>query len=646
METPLLQTKLYIPPTRPELVPRPRLIERLNVGLNRKLTLVSAPAGYGKTTLLSEWVAQIRDQIAWLSLDKEDNDPVCFWAYVIAALQTVHTDPSTSSGQALSQNALQVLKAPQPPPVQSILTPLLNDIAALPDRVVLVLDDYHVISTQAIHDGIAFLLAHQPPQLHLVLSTRADPPLPIARLRGRGQLTELRADDLRFTADEAAAFLNTVMDLDLPPEDVKALAARTEGWIVGLQLAALSMQGRDDTHEFITAFTGSHHYVLEYLTEEVLRRQPEPVQQFLLQTSILDRLCGPLCNAVTREGDGETTLASLQRANLFIIPLDEKHHWYRYHHLFSDLLGSHLKHEMPLERILELHRRASAWYEQNGAIDEAVKHALQAQDFERAAFLIEQAAGTILSRGSVTTLLRWSEALPEELVLARPGLRMYQGWAAFLSGQTALAGQILLDTKEALQAMSPSPDREVFYGRLTALLATLATLHQDMPKAIEEGQEALAHLPEEDLIWRARATRALGAAYKLSGDTNKLIQMCNEAKSLALAAGSIFLAVDIISQLASAQFHQGRLRQAARSYRQILDLVEHPSRFPPAGLGYIGLADVSLEWNDLDAAGDYVNRGIDLCQQGGIGHNLLLAYGTKALVRQAQEDTEGALEAI
>ncbi|MGD9099891.1 MAG: LuxR C-terminal-related transcriptional regulator, partial [Anaerolineae bacterium] len=485
------------------------------------------------------------------------------------------------------------------------------------------------------------------------LCTRADPPLPIARLRARRQLTELRADDLRFTSDEATAFLNSVMGLDLTPEDVKALESRTEGWIVGLQLAALSIQGRADRREFIAAFSGGHHYVLEYLAQEVLDHQPGPVRRFLLQTSILDQLCGPLCDALCAperdeagEGDGDATLAYLRRRNLFIVPLDDERRWYRYHHLFADLLGNFLRQELSPERIRELHRRASQWYEQQGALEETIKHALQAQDFERAADLIERAAVATLSRGSVTALARWLEALPDEVRRARPQLFMYQGWAAFLNGQAALAERILKDARQILRAMPSSPDRKALHGRLMALLATIATLHQDIPQALAQAQEALAHLAEDDLIWRSRATRALATAHGLSGDTNKLVRACNEARDLALAAGSMFLAADIISQVASAQFHQGRLRQAVQSYQQIIALVERPSRFPPAGLGYIGLAEVSLEWNELPAAQDHVNKGIELCQQGGIGHNLIPAYGVQALLRQALGDTPGALRAI
>jgi LuxR family maltose regulon positive regulatory protein len=638
MDLPLLQTKLHIPPLRPERVPRPRLIARLDEGLRRghKLALLSAPAGSGKTTLLSEWIAARGQEAAWLSLDATDNEPARFWAYAIAALRTVQP--------GLGEETLALLQAPQLPPISSALIPLLNQIAVLADPLVLVLDDYHVISTPALHQGIAFVLEHAPRQLHLVLSTRADPPLPVSRLRARGRLTELRADDLRFTPGEATAFLRDVTGLGLEPAEVDALKARTEGWIVGLQLAALSMQGRDAAgrEAFLSSFAGSHHYILEYLTEEVLDRQPEPVRQFLLRTSILDRLCGALCDAVTGQEGSGAVLAALQRDNLFVVPLDDAHRWYRYHHLFADLLGNLLRQALPTERIRELHRRASLWYEGESEADAAIRHALGAEDSERAASLIEAAVATALSRGEVATLLHWIEALPRDLVLARPRLCMYLGWSTFLNGQYVQSEQALDAAGEALQAMPPSSEQDALRGELGAMLATIATLHHDVPAAMAHAQEALAHLPEERLAARARASRALGIAYGLAGDTDRLIEECGWARSLALASGNRFLASEVISQLAFMRVHQGRLRQAAASYQEIIDLAAHPSRFPPACLGYIGLAAVALERNDLDATQAYLDRGIELSRRGGIGYALRPAFCTQAILSEALGDSESA----
>ena len=407
MNIPILATKLYIPLPRPNVVLRPRLIERLNEGLHRKLTLISAPAGFGKTTLVSAWVAGCERPVAWLSLDEGDNDPTRFLTYLVAALQTIAPN--------IGEGVLGVLQSPQPPPTESILTALLNEITTLPDNFVLVLDDYHVIDAKPVDDALTFLLEHLPPQMHLVITTREDPQLPLARLRARGQLTELRAADLRFTPAEAAAFLNQVMGLNLSAEDIAALEDRTEGWIAGLQLAALSMQGREDVPGFIRAFAGDHRYIVDYLVEEVLQRQPERVRSFLLQTSILDRLNGPLCDAVTGQEEGNARLEALERGNFFVVPLDDKRHWYRYHHLFADVLSAHLLAEQP-DQVATLHRRASAWYEQHGSAADAIRHALAAEDFERAADLVELAVPAMRRSRQEATVLGWLKALPDELV--------------------------------------------------------------------------------------------------------------------------------------------------------------------------------------------------------------------------------------
>ena len=376
----LLTTKLYLPPVRANLVVRPRLTQRLDEGLTHKLTLISAPAGFGKTTLLSEWIPHSEWCVTWVSLDEGDNDPTRFWSYFIAGLQQLNPD--------LGNTALLLFQSPQPPPLESCLTTLMNEIATFPEPFVLVLDDYHAIENSSLHNAITFLLDHLPPQLHLFITTRTDPPLPLSRLRSREQLTELRAGDLRFTPDEAMAFFNQVMGLGLSPGDVAALEAHAEGWIAGLQLAALSMQGRDDLPDFIAAFTGTHRYILDYLTDEVLERRPTGTKNFLLQTSILDRLCGPLCDAVTGGRDGQTTLERLEQANLFIVPLDDERRWYRYHHLFADVLRHRLALTQP-QNVPEYHRRASVWFEQQGLVAEAIHHALVGQDFEHAATLIE-----------------------------------------------------------------------------------------------------------------------------------------------------------------------------------------------------------------------------------------------------------------
>ena len=426
MPAPVLATKLYVPPPPPKEVPRPRLIERLNAGLQRKLTLIAAPAGFGKTALVSAWLATCRQPVAWLALDQADHDYTRFLTYLIAALQTISPH--------IGQGALDALQSPQPPPTEWIMTTLLNDVASSADHFIVVLDDYHVVDARPVDAAISFLVEHLPPQMHLVITTREDPDLPLARLRAQGQLTELRAADLRFTLSETATFLNQGMGFSLSAEDVAALEARTEGWIAGLQLAALSMQGQHDIPAFIRGFAGDQRYVLDYLVEEVLQRQPAPVRSFLLQTAILDRLNGALCDAVTLQAQGAARLEALQRGNFFVVPLDDKRQWYRYHHLFAQVLYAHLLAEQP-DQVPALHRRASEWYEQQGSAAEAIRHALAVGDFKRAANLIEPAVPELRRDRQEAALLGWLQSLPGELVRSRPVLNVGYAWALLAGGE-------------------------------------------------------------------------------------------------------------------------------------------------------------------------------------------------------------------
>ncbi len=423
---------MYVPGSRRGLVPRPRLSERLDRGSALKLVLVSAPAGFGKTTLLTQWLAAGpagpggQRRAAWLSLDRADNDPVSFWAYVIAALRT--------AAPGAGEGALALLRAPRPSPVETVLTVLLNDLRALAGDIVLVLDDYHVIDAGEVQDQMAFLLDHLPAGLHVVIAGRADPALPLARWRARGELAEIRAAGLRFTPGEAAAYLTEMMGLQLTARDVAALEARTEGWIAALQLAALSMQGRQDVAGFIAGFAGDDRYVVDYLAEEVLARQPDRVQAFLLQTCILGRLSGPLCDAVTGQGGGQAMLAALDRGNLFLVPLDDRRRWYRYHHLFADVLQVRLLDEQP-GQVPGLHRRASVWYQQNGEPPMAIGHALAARDFGRAADLIELAIPVMRKTRQEATVRGWLEALPDEVVRVRPMLSFAVAGALLAVGE-------------------------------------------------------------------------------------------------------------------------------------------------------------------------------------------------------------------
>ena len=471
MVIPILATKLHIPQSPRKVVLRPHLVGRLSEGLHRKLTLISAAAGFGKTTLVSAWVAGSDQRVAWLSLDEGDNDPSRFLIYLVASLRTIVP--------TIGEAALGALQTPQPPPPESVLTALVNELTAVPDKFVLVIDDYHVIDSKPVDDAVTFMLEHLPPQMRLIIVTREDPQLPLARLRGGGHLSELRVADLRFNHAEAAGFLNQAMGLNLSAENVAALETRTEGWIAGLQLAALSLQGHPDATTFIQSFTGSHHFVLDYLLEEVLQRQSDKIQTFLLRTSILDRLSGPLCDAVLPDLDagGQRTLEYLERANLFLVPLDNERHWYRYHHLFADLLRQRLQQASasPEGNIAELHRRASQWYEDHGLEIEAFHHAAAANDTERAERLIEGQGLPMQFRGADAPILRWLESLPTTVLNASPSLWVTYATALFFGGRHTAVEEKLHAAEAALQAAEPEDRSRDLVGRIASIRATLAS---------------------------------------------------------------------------------------------------------------------------------------------------------------------------
>ncbi|MFN2156303.1 MAG: LuxR C-terminal-related transcriptional regulator [Anaerolineae bacterium] len=636
MDTPLLTAKLYTPLVRPEVVPRPALIERLNAGLRRKLTLVSAPAGYGKTTLLAQWVPQCGRPAAWLSLDEGDNDPARFWTYVVGALRTVRAE--------IGQIGQMVFQSP-PPPIEAALTGLLNQVVEAPDPFVLVLDDYHLIGTPAIHEGVAFLLENLPPQMHIVVATRADPPLPIPRLRGRGQLTELYQSDLRFTREEAARFLNETIGLHLPVEDVAALERRTEGWIAGLHMAAASMRRHNDVAGFIQAFTGTHRYILDYLVEEVLQQQSPAVRQFLLQTSILDRLCSALCDAVIgvdepAKGrpaiDSQSVLEHLERNNLFVVPLDDGRQWYRYHRLFADLLQQRLQREQR-DLVPELHRRASVWYEENGAIREAVNHALAARDYERMANLVGQNAWAVLARGEMITLLQWLDGLPDEMVRSRSQLAMFRAWVLALSGQ--------LDNVDACLAGIEDQD---WQGEAAAVRAYVAHHRGDPAGAIVYGEEALKSLPEAHWFSRGIVAVILGIAPLSMGDPVAASRALTRAIEYSRSIGQTFLTVTATTMLGEALEVQGSLGRAIQTHRNALQLALERSvePVPVAGMAYVGLAGLLYERNDLDGARRCAEEGLELSRQARSVDTIEDACYTLALVHQATGDIDRALETI
>ncbi len=629
----LLATKFYIPPVRANRVTRPRLLQRLDEGLRQgaRLTLISASAGFGKTTLVSEWLASNRGGVtpplpaAWLSLDAGDNDPTGFLAYLVTALQTVA--PGIGAGVLAGLQAPQ----PQPPNIEWLVSSLLNELAARAERLILALDDAHVIEAPALSQALTFLIEHLPPHLHVVIATREDPPFPLARWRARGQLTELRAADLRFTPAEAAEFLNRVMGLHLSAEDIAALEARTEGWIAGLQLAALSMQGHPDTASFIESFTGSHRFVLDYLLEEVLQKQPTSIQAFLLRTSILDRLCGPLCDAVIDErrmtnDEGQISsvvlhpssaiLEHIERANLFIVPLDHERRWYRYHHLFGDLLRQRLGQSLTAAEIAELHIRASQWYEDHAVDFEAFRHAAAANDIERAERLLQGGRIPLHSFTVVTVVLGWLDSLPKTVLDARPWLWVRSATSALMAGQTTGVEEKLQAAEAALAAAPPHADLDDqardLIGQMAAIRATLAMIRYQPEDAIIQARRALEYLRPDNLPFRSRATWALGFAYRLQGDRAAARQVFAEA--IQQASGNTYYTVLASTSLGQVQETDNQLYQAADTYRRSLKLLSDQGP-PNAHEEYIGLARIAYEWNDLAAAEQHGQQSLQLARQ-------------------------------
>ncbi len=640
--TPILATKLYLPPLRPNVVSRPRLLERLNEGLYRKLILISAPAGFGKTTLLSAWVAFIDRQVAWLSLDEGDSDPARFLTYLVAALRTI--------APTIGEGVLGVLQSSQPPPIESMLTALLNEITTIPDKFVLVLDDYHVLDAKPIDHALTFLLEHLPPQMHLVIATREDPQLPLARLRARDKLTELRVTDLRFTPSEAAGFLNQVMGLDLSPEDIARLSRRTEGWIAGLQLAALSLQGQKNTTGFIRSFTGSHHFVLDYLVEEVLEQQPESIQHFLLRTSILDRLCGPLCDAVLMDpaAPGQATLDYLERANLFIVPLDNERHWYRYHHLFADLLRQRLHSTTASstgdERnlIAELHRRASVWYEDHGLELEAFHHAVSASDIDRAARLVEGKGMSLHFRGAVTAILDWLESLPRAVLDARPSLWVKYASLLLVNGQTTGVEEKLQAAEAAMPRSEADDTTRNLIGQIAEARATLALTRYQVEPMLIQSRRALEYLHPNNLTSRATAHWTLGFAYWKLGDRAAARLAYTQAIALSQAAGDIFTTILATIGLGNVQEADNQLSLAAQTYRRVLQLAgDQPLQIICEA--HLGLARVLYEWNYLDEASQHGRQGLHLARQyERVIDRFVACEVFLARLKLAQGDTAGA----
>lgn len=634
-------TKMRVPPLSATLVPRVRLMERFEASTRGHITLLSAPAGSGKTTVLCEWLAHSKRSAAWVSLDVTDNDPAQFWRHLLTAIELLHP--------GIGQSALQLLRVQPMPPIESILPAFINALLPLECQVVLILDDYHVITTYAIHAGLGFLLDHLPSQLHLVVASRTNPTIPLARLRLRGHLTELGTDDLRFTPKETSTFLTEVQRLALSTDDVALLHARTEGWIAGLQLAALSLQRQHDIPAFLHAFTGSHRAIADFLLEEVLQRQPMGAQRFLLQTAILDRLSAPLCNAVTSQMGSQALLEWLERANLFLVPLDDQRHWYRYHHLFAEFLRQRLHHTMP-EQMPALHARASVWHEQHGFHAEAIQHALAASDFNKAAQLVEQSSDVVLRCGEYVTMLRWIDALPAEVVRARPRLCLVHARALTAAGQLWAAETCLriLDAALAERAVDANEqartEMQHVCNEINAIRADLAFSRGNAPQAIDLCRQVLARLPEQQVLLRTLTAVSLGRAYVANGEVAAGTDAYAAAQTMAHDAADVFAVLPSLCGQAVLLFQQGHLHQAVVIMEQALRLATELGSppAPVASLAHLGMGLVLYEANELDPAMEHLQESMEHASQWGNWMATLQGLAILTQIKQVQNDLDSA----
>jgi LuxR family maltose regulon positive regulatory protein len=654
MTAPLLKTKLFVPPLRANAVTRPRLLTRLGTAEPGSVTIVSAPAGFGKTTLVSAWVAGLDRPVAWLSLDAGDGDPGRFLTYLVAALQTAI--PGIGAG------VLAVLGAPQPPPVEAVLTALVNELAAASGPLVLVLDDYHTVDNAAIDEAIAFLIAQMPPQLQLVIATREDPALPLARLRATGRLIELRAADLRFTALEATAFLRQAMGVDLSGDEVAVLETRTEGWAAGLQLAAISLQSQADKAQFFQSFTGSHRFVLDYLVEEVLQHQPPPVQEFLLRTSILERMCAPLCDAVVygegerpvMVGEGQAALDYLERANLFLVPLDDQRRWYRYHHLFGDLLRQRLRQETGKSKgthraadnhddgdLGVYHLRASRWFEENGLELEAFQHAAAAGDIDRAQILAQGKGMPLHFRGAVAPVRAWLESLPPAELDARPALWVMYASVLIYVNRLASVEETLRRAEAGLAAAASSSDAQDLHGHIAAMRATVGVSQHDAEAIVVQAQQALRDLHPQNLPSRTAMTWALAYAHYLHGERAAAAAGYREVISISAQIGHFIMHIMATIGLAQVLEGDNQLDAAAATFARVLELAGDP----PLGVAceaYHGLGRISYMRNDLVGAAAQARTAVELARQVEMTDRAVACELFEARVRLAAGDRDGA----
>lgn len=660
MTSSMLDSKFYLPRARPDAVPRARLLDSLDRGNSASFTLVCAPAGFGKTTLLAQWLerrtgsASGGPSVAWLSLDAGDNEPRTYWSCLLTALRRV--------APQFGVEELALLQAGDPPPIQRLLTSLLNDLGAQPADVVLVLDDYHVIESPEVHEAMAFLLDHAPPRLHLLMTSRADPAVPLARLRARAELVEVRESDLRFTHEEAAAYLNDAMGLRLTAAEVSTLEQRTEGWIAALQLAALSLQKRADVAEFIDGFSGQDRYIVDYLVEEVLQRQPDRIVTFLLQTSILDTFDGPLCDAVTGQGGARATLEALDRANLFLVPLDDRRRRYRYHHLFADVLRARLRDEHA-GLVPVLHQRASRWYEQHGERADAIRHALTGADFERAAELVEREAPASRRDRRERALLGWLQALPNEVLRNRPVLSVAYAGALLSTGAVEGVEQRLLDAERWVAAAQDAPEARVdtstavvgneeefrrLPGWVALYRAAQALALGDASTSVDHVHVALGLLDQADETAIAAASALLGLASWGRGDLDAAHQAYTDCSVLFRRIGHLSDVLACAITLADIRVTQGRLRQAMSTYEQALphdvpDRTQGMHVLRGTGDMYVGMSEVHRERNELDAAKECLNISHQLGEHLGLPQNRYRWRVATARVHEAEGDLDAAL---
>jgi LuxR family transcriptional regulator, maltose regulon positive regulatory protein len=683
----ILATKLFVPLLRSNVVARPHLIEQLQAGAQSRLTLLSAPAGFGKTTLLAAWLAERQKakgkrqkqdnapgeafspftfdllpfEVAWVSLDAGDADPVQFWSYVVTALDQLYPGAGTA--------ALAALQSPQPPPLEALLTPLLNALSSMPHEAILILDDYHVIAAPAIHQALSFLIEHLPPRLHLVIATRSDPPLPLTRLRARGELTELRATDLRFSVEEAAAFLMGSMGLPLTTQDVAALETRTEGWIAGLQLAALAMRDRTNLAAFINGFTGSNRFVMDYLASEVLERLPAQLQTFVFQTAILNRLCGPLCDAVIGiENEklkienvvidqdpsqfsilnSQFLLEELDRTNLFIVPLDDERKWYRYHHLFAEVAQGRLLAQSGALAVATLHRRASAWYEGAGFVAEAVQHALAAHDWESAIRVIEQSGYVGIVRGQLQTVRGWLNTIPDDLARSRAWLCVLHAITLLFTNQLSAAEARLQAAEQCMQADTSVEQAQIMRGHVATIRGAIVHFSGNLAASVALADRALELLPATEVLSRPLALVLAAHAYCVSGDVTPTTERAALASIEPVrASGNLLAYLGALLNIAELQVVQGRLHQAAANYREAAHVA-----LGTGGLQMLvgspaysfGMADLLREWNDLAGAEQHMMQGMELIQGALTVHADVAALGyiTQARLQQAGGDPAGA----